>query len=189
VVCGKPSFLGFTHYECRRKTQINGVYSFFYYQPPLRQAIKNCKFRHNKEILNDILHTLTPPVLSPLWELKKMYPNLIASFVPQTNDVYKSRGFNQSYVIATYLSRALKIPLYDLFKKVSRTKHQSQLTREERKNNLGGAFRFTVGKSPKNILLVDDIITTATTVDTLAGLVKTTNPQNRLHAVSIMRAR
>jgi predicted amidophosphoribosyltransferase len=45
------------------------------------------------------------------------------------------------------------------------TKAQNQLNREDRKNNLKNTFQYKKDLQDKNILLVDDVYTTGTTLN------------------------
>jgi ComF family protein len=78
------------------------------------------------------------------------------------------RGFNQSVLLARQVSRAYDKPM-DPFVLLRRreTPPQTQLTEEERRRNVRGAFALNPEKSIKNktILLVDDVYTSGATVN------------------------
>ncbi len=78
------------------------------------------------------------------------------------------RGFNQSLLLARQVSRAYGTPV-DPFVVVRRreTPPQTQLTEEERRRNMRGAFAVNSGTPIKNktILLVDDVYTSGATVN------------------------
>ena len=186
--CGGPSFLGLTHEKCKNHTKVNGIYSFFYYQPPLRQVIKSSKYRHNKAILYDLLSLLPLKMIFSLWRLKDIYPDPIATYVPQTPDVFRERGFNQSQVIAQHLATALRVPLYGIFEKLHTTKHQSQLPKQVRRTNLSQVFGLKINKNLHNILLIDDVVTTGSTVNELARVIKQHNPSSMVYVISVFRA-
>ena len=80
------------------------------------------------------------------------------------------RGYNQSEVLAKMLANYLKLPVKTPLKRIRHTTRQATLTREERLKNLKGAF--TVKKpqtvAGKNILLVDDVLTTGSTLHACA---------------------
>ncbi|VVM08336.1 ComF family protein [Methylacidimicrobium tartarophylax] len=78
----------------------------------------------------------------------------------------RSRGFNQAEEIARLLGKRQGIPVQKALLRVRPTPPQAALPRDERSINLEGAFRpqrnfDLVGK---NLLLVDDVITTGATV-------------------------
>ena len=82
----------------------------------------------------------------------------------------QQRGYNQSEVLAKMLSRYLKIPVKTPLKRIRHTTRQATLSREERLKNLKGAF--AVPKQPtvagKKILLIDDVLTTGSTLHACA---------------------
>ncbi len=95
-------------------------------------------------------------------------PRGIVTYMPLHPLREKSRGYNQSYLLAREFSRTLRLPLFSLLKRVKETSPQTSLTRGGRKNNLEGAFApavdpvFTKGRGP--ILLIDDVLTTGATM-------------------------
>ena len=79
-----------------------------------------------------------------------------------------SRGYNQAFLISRALSRELKLPEYSsLLKRIRSTDTQSLLDRQERHRNVRGAFFVAVPEKVKgkSILLVDDILTTGSTLE------------------------
>ena len=76
------------------------------------------------------------------------------------------RGFNQSFELARQASKALGIPIamHDL-RRHRHTPAQSGLDAISRRKNLKGAFRWRGGDlAGKNVVLVDDVITTGSTL-------------------------
>jgi ComF family protein len=83
------------------------------------------------------------------------------------------RQFNQAVELAKPLAKAVGKPLLvDTLQKVKRTAPQASLPREQRKDNLQGAFRVAKEKTAavegKRVLLIDDVITTASTANACA---------------------
>ncbi len=76
------------------------------------------------------------------------------------------RGFNQSEVISKVISEHLNIPVYNVLKRSKNTGQQAKLGRENRIKNLIGAFSLKKGAISQNcnILLVDDVMTTGSTL-------------------------
>jgi len=83
------------------------------------------------------------------------------------------RGFNQAAVIAEETARhaGLFLDTHTL-RKVKRTKQQAELSFEERRKNLSGAFAITRPVAGKRFILVDDVATTLATADEIARLLK-----------------
>ncbi|WP_372742648.1 ComF family protein [Neptunomonas sp.] len=82
------------------------------------------------------------------------------------------RGFNQSTLIARYLSQHLQIPLLlNQLKKNKHTKSQSSLTAKQRRSNLHHSFSYH-GPLIRHIALVDDVVTTGTTVKEICSTLR-----------------
>jgi len=80
------------------------------------------------------------------------------------------RRFNQSGLIAQYLGKGLRIEyLVDGLKRIRATPTQGYLERQERKKNVKNAFRlnnkYNEQIKGKNILLIDDVLTTGATIN------------------------
>ncbi len=95
--------------------------------------------------------------------------------VPMYKSDKAKRGYNQCELIAMELTHITGIPhKFNIVCKVRRTSHQKELSLKERKSNLKNAFTV---KSPekisgKNILIIDDVCTTGSTLSEIARLLK-----------------
>jgi len=82
-----------------------------------------------------------------------------------------TRGFNQSQQICRVLSRSL--PIYtdaDLVIRTRNTLPMYDLEAEQRRENIVGAFRLVKHCRYKSLAIVDDIITSCSTMNELARL-------------------
>ncbi len=86
----------------------------------------------------------------------------------------RSRGFNPSWLLAKELSRQLDVPCLPLIRKITETVPQKTLTALERSGNLLGVFDVDCPDKVegKTFLLVDDVITTGSTLDECAKMLK-----------------
>jgi ComF family protein len=87
------------------------------------------------------------------------------------------RHFNQSAVLASELSRHIGVPMDPMLLKRTRwTKSQVGMTRDQRWRNIAGAFEVPrqrrAALKGRNVLLVDDVVTTGATVDACARTLK-----------------
>ncbi len=93
--------------------------------------------------------------------------------VPIHSARIRERGFNQSDIIALALSIELSVPLNtNLIFRSKYTKTQTLLNSDERKKNVEYVFKPKRGferYSLKNILIVDDVLTTGSTINSAAN--------------------
>lgn len=97
--------------------------------------------------------------------------------VPQHYRRYLLRGYNQSAVVANMVSKIIDRPAYlRALSKLVNTPPQVGKTLRERTDNLAGAFsRPRLLAQPvmgKNVLLVDDVVTSGSTIDECAGALR-----------------
>lgn len=91
--------------------------------------------------------------------------------VPLHQQKEAKRGFNQAVIIAEGMSQALNIPVIDkALQRIKFTETQTQKTREERIENMKGAFSLSNPNEikGKHILLIDDVLTTGATLEAAA---------------------
>ncbi len=81
---------------------------------------------------------------------------------------YLVRGYNQSRLFSSFISKSAGIPLVNALKRVKWTKRQAKLDKNERRKNILKAFSVIDSEICRNksILLVDDVITTGATLKT-----------------------
>lgn len=104
-----------------------------------------------------------------------IWQNSVLIPVPLDIRRLKSRGYNQSELLANEVAKTLKIPvLADVLIKIKATEPQMELKKEEREKNLRGAF---IIKNPerisgKKVFLVDDVYTTGSTMSECANVLR-----------------
>ena len=93
--------------------------------------------------------------------------------VPLTPMRERERGFHQTNLLAQVIGRSLQVPVsFRNLQRIRETLRQSELSREERIQNVQGAFRVAKPKelAGRQILLVDDVITTGATCKACAQI-------------------
>jgi ComF family protein len=103
--------------------------------------------------------------------------------VPLHKSRYRERGFNQSDILAEGISKVIGISvLKSVLKRKKNTKNQTNLSREQREENVRGAFVMTEPEmiNGKKIILVDDVITTGATLSECARMLKQTGAEKIL---------
>lgn len=85
----------------------------------------------------------------------------------------RQRGFNHATEIGRVVAKALDVPLdFACCKRVRDTPPQVALAYDQRRRNVRGAFVCEGNVSRKRIALIDDVMTTGTSLDELAKTLK-----------------
>jgi ComF family protein len=94
--------------------------------------------------------------------------------VPLHASRQRERGFNQAHLIAQVLSGHTVIPAKPLLERIRYTTTQTALDRAERMENLHNAFRLRKNTDVRalRVLLVDDVLTTGSTLSECARMLK-----------------
>ncbi len=158
--------------ECAR--WIYPVYEYRY--PPIKKAIHLLKYKNKKGLATLFAQLLYPKILEELSELSLMenFNSPILISIPLSQQRYRERGYNQSELICRELIKLDNNTNFELKEKVlikiKDTKHQAHIkNRNERLQNLHGSFKINKEALDKdiikkrNIILIDDIITTGAT--------------------------
>jgi ComF family protein len=86
--------------------------------------------------------------------------------VPLHQTRQRERGFNQSAVLGAALGKKLNLPLLEnILTRQRNTLSQTHLNKSQRMQNVNGAFICRDIPSAARILIIDDVITTASTIN------------------------
>ncbi|NOU52773.1 ComF family protein [Pseudoalteromonas sp. JBTF-M23] len=100
------------------------------------------------------------------WQYGGFNPDLYL-FIPLSQTRYVTRGYNQvSQTWSPVLKKHSNVS--EALFRVRATKAQSTLSRAQRKRNLKDAFSLSHCIQGKNIAIIDDVITTGSTMDAAA---------------------
>ncbi|MDD5227964.1 MAG: ComF family protein [Methylococcales bacterium] len=140
----------------------------FVHHRAIRYLIIQLKFHHHYPSAR-VLGGLLADYLKQTAEL----PDCIIP-VPLHKNRYRERGFNQSIEIARILAKNLDVPLdLNSCQRHRDTAHQVGLSGEQRSENMKYAFSVSPNFRAKHVALVDDVMTTGSTVHELAAALKT----------------
>lgn len=98
--------------------------------------------------------------------IKRVNPEVLIP-IPVHKSRYRTRGYNQAEILATFLSKKLDIPVKnDLLLRQSKTLPQKELDNIQREKNLKKAFISDKKSVEYNrVMIVDDIYTTGATIE------------------------
>lgn len=150
---------------------LQGVVSVAPYQGFYRELIQSLKNQGRKETAKLLGRLMAEKVAGS--EIKFRVQMIIP--VPLHPYREMERGFNQSRWLAREVAALLGIPLYDnLLVRVRHETSQSVLGRRDRRQNIAGIFQCEDHRAikGKGILLVDDIITTGSTLRSCAAALR-----------------
>ena len=143
------------------------------YAFPLDSLITRFK-HHAKWPMGRLLGELLSHHLQHAFDEGLARPDLLLP-VPLANKRQRQRGFNQAQLLAQWLSPRLQLPLQpNWLRRTLDTPAQQQLDAATRKRNLRNAFALAPSSqlSGLHVALVDDVLTTGATAESVARLLK-----------------
>ncbi len=161
--------------------------AFFSYKyiGEIRQLMLKYKFYNHKYLYKFFAYDLSNKLLNYLAKTQTKIDYIVA--VPISFKRYLERGYNQSWLIASEVSQVLDVPtLRFCLIKFKHNKRQSELSMFQRATNTKDVYNVFFKKSieGKNILLIDDIYTTGSTVNECSKVLKKCGANRIIVAVS-----
>lgn len=155
-----------------QKTPLQKIIIALDYQNPLVQkTIKSYKYKPYFQSLKKILSkTLISSLQKLPLELKYLQKNKFVLIpLPLSSLKLAQRGFNQSELIAQEISSFLSLKIAPhLLQKIKNTPSQTNLSAQQRKENIRHSFRCSCSICPSHLILVDDIFTSGATLSEAA---------------------
>lgn len=182
-ICGYPIEGGIICSRCKNEQpNYSCMRSLYSYRDEIRNALHHLKYDSDLGV-GEILAEKCASFLTSLdWKIDVILP------VPLGKTRKKERGYNQAALIA--LPMALKLGLRYGGKNLVRVKEtvsQVEYSAEQRKSNVHEAFKARGNDlNGKNVLVIDDIITTGSTIDECAIALKGAGVKN-VYGLSVAR--
>lgn len=172
-----------------RQPAIDQCISLLSYEAPVKQLVSRFKF-HEKFATGRSLSLLLTDKIKEHYEHCILPEGIIP--VPLHPSRWRQRGYNQAMEIGRVISQELQIRLAtNAVQRIKATEAQTTLTSSAaRRRNLAGAFAVKNRaqlRNYKHIAIVDDVITTMSTIDALAKLLRKAGVE-RIDAWSLARA-
>ncbi|MBE5741877.1 MAG: ComF family protein [Clostridiales bacterium] len=154
---------------CKGKSlHIDCMRSVFEYGEPISGMIRRLKYYGEKHLAEEFAQRMVRVYHRSL-------PTVDAVVcIPSSKARIKMKGYNQSLLLAKEVAERLELPLINALEKTKDTGSQVGLKREERRANLKGSFKVVerAKVKGKRILIVDDVVTTGTTLEIVAEKLK-----------------
>jgi ComF family protein len=145
------------------------MYRFDYEKSPLiTKAVHELKYNFIEEMAAPLGELLAQTLKENLTDEPEK--NWVICPVPLHKKRRKWRGFNQAELLAKRLMEFGNVS--NLLERSRYSKPQMELHRDERLKNVCGSFIYSADFLPENVLLVDDVATTLSTLNECAGVLK-----------------
>lgn len=126
------------------------------YDGDVRRRVVDLKYRGRRSLARELAHRLAETVRADVGDAID-----IVTWAPTSARRRRRRGFDQAYVIARQVARELGVPCRRLL--VRETRH-AQTGRSRAARLSGPRFRALNTRRPLRVLVVDDVVTTGSTL-------------------------
>ncbi len=158
---------------------ISKFYSLFIYTEGYENIVKSIKYEGFTRLASAFGELLGEKIS----HCNEAYEGIVP--VPIHNARMRERGFNQAELIARGICERMKTPLADILVRNRYTQTQTAMGKKDRSKNVEGAFTLSAGDiSGNTFLLVDDVLTTGSTLNTCATTLLE-NGARSVHAATI----
>lgn len=173
ICLGEIDFIALPFWPDIQKFSLKKATVMAHYKPPLDKLIASYKYKKAK--------ILAKTIVELAWEKSTIPHAECVTFVPLHPNKIRIRGFNQTQLIADGLAKKMNQTCLDIFVKNYHHRPQAETkNKKERLENLKGSFslkpnwlkNFDQNKVPKSVLIIDDVITTGSTLHELGKLLK-----------------
>lgn len=178
---------GFTCANCaHRKIYFDAAVAAYRSRGLVRRIMLDFKYRYQMHLRHLVGRWLCAAVQDE--RLRGRHFDLIVP-VPLHPARQRERGFNQAALLAQFLGAHCSIPVANALQRLRYTTTQTAFDRAERMENLRDAFRLRKNADVRglNVLLVDDVLTTGSTLSECARVLKR-NKADSVYAVTAARA-
>ncbi|MGL4858182.1 MAG: phosphoribosyltransferase family protein [Enterobacteriaceae bacterium] len=178
--CGLPS--SHPHFVCGRCLQEPPPWyrliAVSPYTQPLSHLVHRFKFHGQSELARPLARLMLLAWLQARRQQQVLTPDLLLA-VPLSRRRQWFRGFNQSERLAHYLSHWLQRPFaINGLRRLRHTPVQRLLSGTQRRRNLHGAFACQKIPPGSHLLLLDDVVTTGSTMAEISRLLLSAGAQS-----------
>ncbi len=152
----------------------------YLYTGPVAHLVEAMKYHGFRSLSRWMAHEIAAALPSDPAQIHGIVP------IPLHPARVRERGFSQTQELAQHLAEATGLPVVPLLRRVRYTRSQTTLSPEERRENLRGAFALQAppqAVQERTWLLVDDVMTSMTTVKEASRVLRQAGAQRILVAL------
>ena len=181
-ICAAPGVSGVCRWCLELPRGFESLRSPYRFEGPVREAIHALKYRGVRAASETLGTLMTQHLRRNAVRADVLVP------VPLHRSRLRSRGYNQSALLARQIGRDLQLPVReDILVRLRNARPQVETqTQEERRTNVSGNFACNVDASNLTVLLIDDVATTASTLSECAAVLKNAGASS-VHALTLAR--
>ncbi len=162
-------------FRCRaRRPATDRVTACFIYRTPISQMISRLKEGEDHVMGRVLADAILRRVQKP--DTDALLP------VPGRPE----RAFDHAANLARHLADAWSLPLLQSLRRNSASTPQKSLSRDSRRRNIRGAFHSQESCHGKRITIIDDVVTTAATINEIARVLKASGAQ-KVDVIAVAR--
>ncbi|MEO0442297.1 MAG: ComF family protein [Pseudomonadota bacterium] len=155
----------------RQAPSIDKTFAPLIYQAPLNKLIHDFKQNRQLPIGQALGELMVDSLLQNHRHNHQTMPDYLVAVPLHWRQLWQ-RGFNQSAFLTQLISDYCGIPILKGLYRVRRASEQKHLTRQQRLQNLKHCFTLKRPLQGEHIAIVDDVMTTGATANTIAALLK-----------------
>ena len=182
--CAEPNASEEICGQCQKNPpQFDALYAAFRYEEPFITLIHRWKYQAALQY-SGVITAFLPNLLA---KLPKNLPLDCVMSVPPSHRRLVEHGFDHTAILTNAVAKQLNLPI--ISPKLIEREHrvpQASLNRKQRMSNLKNSFTLHFDACGKNVLLLDDIATTGSTLNELSGCLKKKGA-NKVIAVVLSR--
>ena len=166
--CSWPGWASLCHWCAALPLAIDGIRAAYQFEGAVREMVHALKYRNLRAAAPDLGRLLASYLDS------NEIPADVAMPVPLHPRRERERGYNQSELMARELSKRTGVPVQaGVLRRTRNAAPQVSLNgHEERRRNIDGAFECSSPVEGLRVLLIDDVVTTGSTMSACAGALR-----------------
>jgi competence protein ComFC len=173
-VCRHESRCELVHKDCREKTYLDGVIVSYVYGELVERLVASIKYKFYYALIGSIALLMLQN-----WDAR-ILSDCVITFVPAHPYRRRWRGFNQAQLLAERLAALTGNECLSLLERSRYNSSQVGQGRSGRLESLHGAFVIKAqfrDNLPQHVVLIDDVMTTGSTVEQCARALKNVGVQ------------